>query len=74
MAYVYAKTPVYTYATFNRENLQFTHHPVFQVYNPPPPDASPPPDEKAGESAEPQSDPPEGEGTTESNEGGSTDG
>lgn len=53
MAYVYAKPPVYCYQTFDRQSLQFTNHPVFQVYNPPPPDAPPPQDEKPDESVEP---------------------
>lgn len=41
--YAYAKTPVFCYQTFDRKSLKFTNHPVFQVYNPTPPE--PPPEE-----------------------------
>lgn len=36
-SYVYAQPPVYCYQSVDRQNLQFTNYPVFQVFNPPPP-------------------------------------
>lgn len=61
MAFAYHKPPVFCYQTFDRQSLQFTNHPVFQVYNPPPPDETPPPEQHPGEGAEQPDNPPNDE-------------
>ena len=61
MAFVYHKPPVFCYQTFDRQSLQLTSHPVFPIFNPPPPDETPPPDEKAGEEPEQPYNPVSGE-------------
>ena len=51
--FTYAKPPTFWYATFDRQNLQFTSHPVFQVYNPPSPEPAPKePSEEASSAAD----------------------
>ena len=74
MAYVYHKPPVYCYQTFDRQSLQHTTYPVFQVYNPPPPDATPPQDPGTGEGTAAPNDQPEVGGAAAGEIGETVDG
>ena len=74
MAFVYHKSPIFCYQTFDRQSLQFTNHPVFPIYNPPPPDETPPQDKEAGGGEEPTDDPQEGEDAAAGDVGDPADG
>ena len=70
--FAYAKPPPFCYATFNTQNLQFTKHPVIDVYSPRPPDPpnDPPKSESPGPATD-KADEPEGdEETAAGNEDG----
>lgn len=74
MAFVYHKPLVFCYQTFDRQSLQLTSHPVFPIFNPPPPDESSPPDEQACGEAEQPNDPPNDEHADAGDVGDSTEG